>query len=321
MWTNTPWDGLEPGKVDGRRVSAKGKWNFFWTVMPGPDPGLVMQVSALPRDNLELPKLRNLEVALHALNGTPVLYLRLRDPSQVELFHALCIDIVAASELSDEEPDALLRAIQRTHKWHHLLQGGKLETLPEEGQKGLIGELQVLNLLLDNLKPSAALGAWTGPHGAPKDFELAAHCIEVKARRGASQPFVTISNEFQLADVAGCYVWLAVLAVDKVEDGVGRTLTFFVDDVRARVAAAQISALAELDRKLDAVGYDSLHDYGRWSWKVGPLAFHAVVANFPRISAPVKTGVSRVSYSLSLEACAPFVVDTTIVTSSLFKGA
>jgi hypothetical protein len=229
------------------------------------------------------------------------------------------MDIIAASDGANDELEALRRVIQRTYRWHHLLEGGKLEALSEEAQKGLIGELQILDMLLDKMKPSDAIGAWTGPLGAPKDFELSANCIEVKARRGGSQPFVAISNEYQLADVLGSDVWLAVLSVEKAEAHKGLTLRDWVDALRARIVAQQPSALFDLERKLDALGYDATHDYSRWSWSIGPTRYHSVTSSFPRIAAPVISGVSQVKYSLSLEACESFAVDTETVLKRIFE--
>lgn len=128
-----------------------------------------------------------------------------------------------------------------------MLRGGKLEVLSEETQKGLIGEIEVLKLLIANLGPKPALDAWTGPSGAPKDFELKADCIEVKARRGASQPFVKITNEHQLADVSDRRLWLAVLAVDKVQQPHGRTLTEYVAEVTDLLERTEPSTIMDWD--------------------------------------------------------------------------
>lgn len=46
---DTPWSGLEAGKVDTRRVDAAARWNWFWAVMPRADATLVLQLSDLPR--------------------------------------------------------------------------------------------------------------------------------------------------------------------------------------------------------------------------------------------------------------------------------
>lgn len=67
--TDTPWSGLEAGKVDTRRVSASARWNWFWAVMPRADVALVLQLSNLPKPAPDLPKLRNLEIRFQTLPG------------------------------------------------------------------------------------------------------------------------------------------------------------------------------------------------------------------------------------------------------------
>lgn len=321
MKSETPWAGLESGKVDTRRVDAKGKWNFFWAVMPRSDLALVLQLKDLPDPQPELPKLRNLEIRFQTLPGGPILYVRLKDSAQLELFEALCRDVIAAGERANTEQDALERAIRRTFRWHHLLRGGKADVLSEEEQKGLIGELEILKWLIRGRGPKAALSAWTGPSGAPKDFELKSDCIEVKARRGAAEPYVTISNEHQLADVAERRLWLAVLNVDKVQKPHGHTLTDLVEAITQMVETSEPSAVADWDLQLTNAGYDPLDDYSPWRWIISEPKFHAVTADFPRLVAPVPLGVSDVTYVLSLDACEPFVVETKVVEADLFESA
>ena len=78
-------------------------------------------------------------------------------------------------------------ALSRTWRWHHLLRGGRGTLLSPEEQKGLLGELFVLErLLLPRMDASSAVTAWRGPLGAPKDFEAARVAIEAKARRGGA---------------------------------------------------------------------------------------------------------------------------------------
>ena len=319
MPNDTPWSGLEAGKVDTRRVSASARWNWFWAVMPRADIALVLQLGDLPKPTPDLPKLRNLEIRFQTLPGGPILYIRLKDNAQLELFETLCRDVMAAGELAETESEALERAIGRTFRWHYLLRGGKLEILSEEAQKGLIGEIEVLKLLIANIGAKPALTAWTGPSGAPKDFELKADCIEVKARRGASQPFVKITNEHQLADVPDRRLWLAVLAVDKVQSPHGMTLTEYVAEVTEFLERTEPSAIMDWDLHLADVGYDVLHDYSAWRWIVSAPVFHAVAEGFPRIAAPVPLGLSSVSYALALSACTPFRTDWGDVRSQLIE--
>lgn len=317
---DTPWSGLEAGKVDTRRVDAAARWNWFWAVMPRADATLVLQLSDLPRPVPDLPKLKNLEIRFQTLPGGPILYIRLKDNAQMELFETLCRDVMAAGELAEIEAEALERAIGRTFRWHYLLRGGKPEVLSEEAQKGLIGEIEVLKLLIAELGPKPALSAWMGPSGAPKDFELRADCIEVKARRGASQPFVKITSEHQLADVPDRHIWLAVLAVDKVQPPHGRTLTEHVDMVTELLERAEPSSVMDWDLRLADVGYDALHDYSPWRWIVSAPEFFAVTEDFPRIAAPVPLGVSGVTYALALSACSPFLKDWDDVRVGLTEG-
>ena len=319
MPNDTPWSGLEAGKVDTRRVSASARWNWFWAVMPRADVALVLQLGDLPKPTPDLPKLRNLEIRFQTLPGGPILYIRLKDNAQLELFETLCRDVMAAGELAETEAEALERAIGRTFRWHYLLRGGKLEVLSEEAQKGLVGEIEVLKLLIATIGAKPALTAWTGPSGAPKDFELKADCIEVKARRGASQPFVKITNEHQLADVPDRRLWLAVLSVDKVQPPHGMTLTEYVSEVTELLERTEPSAIMVWDLHLADVGYDVLHDYSAWRWIVSAPDFHAVTEGFPRIAAPVPLGLSSVSYALALSACTPFRTDWGDVRSQLIE--
>lgn len=274
--------------------------------MPRTDVALVLQLTELPKPTPDLPKLRNLEVRFQTLPGGPILYIRLKDNAQLELFEILCRDVMVAGEFAETEAEALERAIGRTFRWHYLLRGGKQEILSEEVQKGLIGEIEVLKLLMENIGPKSALTAWTGPSGAPKDFELKADCIEVKSRRGASQPFVKINNEHQLAEVPDRRLWLTVLAVDRVQPPHGRSLTEHVSEISDLLERTEPSVIMDWDLRLADAGYDALHDYSAWRWIVSSPEFYAVACDFPRIGTPVPLGVSAVTYALALSACAPF---------------
>lgn len=301
---DTPWSGLEPGKTDTRRVDASAKWNWFWAVMPRTDAALVLQLSQLPNPLPDLPNLKNLEIRFQTLPGGPILYIRLKENSQLELFEALCRDVMAACEHAECEREALERAIGRTFRWHNLLRGGKLGVLSEEEQKGLIGEIEVLKLLIGEIGPKATLEGWTGPSGAPKDFELHGDCIEVKARRGASQPFVSISSEHQLSDVPSRRLWLAVISVDRTQPPHGRSLNEFVSEVSELLQEQDPGAMGYWETRLAEAGFDGADDYSAWRWLISTPEFHAVSADFPRIVSPLPTGVTNVSYAISLSECA-----------------
>ncbi|TCV76000.1 PD-(D/E)XK motif protein [Neorhizobium sp. S3-V5DH] len=318
MLSESPWSRLETGAIESRRVDHGARWNWFWAVIPGGDVALVMKLDVLPDPLPELPKLRNLEMRFEKLATGPILCIRLKDDRQIELFETLCRDVVTAGEVAEAELMAVERAIRRTFRWHNLLRGETSRILSDEEQKGLIGEIEVLKLLIAEMGAKPALSCWTGPSGAPKDFELPCDCIEVKARRTAAQPFVKISNEFQLADVPGRRLWLVVIAVDKVPDPLGETLTDVVSTIAALIESDDPSAMMELEVRLAEAGYDSDHDYSRYRWTVSEPEFHAVSEEFPRIAAPIALGVSNVNYSIALSACAPFRADIRSAKSAIF---
>lgn len=318
--SDTSWSGLEVGKIDTRRVDASARRNWFWTVMPGADVALVLQLSSLPEPTPDLPKLKNLDIRCQTLPGGPIFYIRLKDLAQLSLFETLCRDVMAAGELGESEADSLDRAIRRTFRWQHLLRGGQSEGLSEEEQKGLIGEIEILRFLIDSIGMQSALAAWMGPSGAPKDFELPHDCIEVKARRGASKPFVSIANEYQLSDVPGKRIWLAVLAVDKVQPPHGLTLASYIAALTEIIATNAPSALNDWDLHLADAGFDAAHDYSTWRWIVSEPTFHQVVPGFPRVCARVPLGVSDISYAVALSACEPFRVDWQDVKARIVGG-
>lgn len=319
MLNDTPWSGLGIGREDTRRVSAAARWNWFWAMMLQDDAALVLQLTDLPKPAPDLPKLRSLEIGFRTLPAGHVLCIRLKDRALREPFETLCRDVVTAGERARTEAEAVERAISRTMHWHHLLRGDKPGILSEEAQKGLIGEIEVLKLLMATLGARTALSAWTGPSGAPKDFELPDDCIEVKARRSASQPYVRISNEHQLAPVPGRRLWLAVLNVDKVPDPGGQTLSDWIADITACLQRDAPSAIMDWEQHLADAGFDHLHDYGPWRWIASAPDTHAVTDAFPRIVAPVPPGVSNVSYALDLAACAPFRTNWSVLHDRLSR--
>ena len=77
--------------------------------------------------------------------------------------------------------------VSRAWRWHHLLKGGRDGRLSPDEQKGLIGELLVFEaILLEKLSPANAINCWTGPLGAPKDFEIGGVLYRVKGQAWSS---------------------------------------------------------------------------------------------------------------------------------------
>lgn len=315
-----PWSGLTPGAIDARRVDSANKHDIFWIVTDQKEPGLLLRLYPDTEERVPLPRLQHLNLAYRSLGPVRALTISLKDGEQRGLFATLCRDIAAAAAEASDNQGALQRTLRRTLRWHHLLRGGRSDLLSLEEQRGLVGELTFLRQLIQLLGPRAAIEAWKGPFGSAKDFELS-HClVEVKARRGAARPFVSISSEEQLADVAGMRLFLLVMQVDAAVVPSGLTLTDVARELNDVFAASSTDAYGMWEEALAATGFDFEHDYSERRWTItNPLPFE-VVTGFPRIASPLMQGISSVRYSLFLEACSPYALNEAALSAIVKEG-
>ena len=315
---NDPWKDLTPpsaaSAINARRVDANNPWGFFWACAMDGKCLLVLQHGAESSPAKKLPSLKGVEVAVSGVDGqhSQMLVFRLLDSRQRDIFHQLCIDIVAAGVAARTELEAVELAVARTWRWHHLLRGGTGGRLSEDEQKGLIGELLVLERhLLPRLSAADSLAAWRGPLGAPKDYEVGRIGIEAKARRGAATPHVLIASEHQL-DGEGCdLLFLHVVDLSHAPEGAAQAFT--VSDAARRVRdwiTLDNAATEKYESLLAAAGFRWEDDYSDFNWVEGPSRIYCVTDGFPRVTAmEIKTGVSNVRYSISLVECERFVVE------------
>jgi hypothetical protein len=224
--TEDPWNGITAPSAarlaNARRVDADLPWNFFWARDIDRRCLLLLShaLESVPRGHL--PQLQGIEVAdvPGDERGQSLLVLKLMDSGQRDIFFRLCRDLVASTTTASSEKEAVEIALTRTWRWHHLLRGGRDGRLSAEEQKGLIGELLVLERhLLVDVTAADALAAWQGPLRAPKDFEIGRVCIEAKARRGSARPRITMSSEHQLDDMGVDVLFLHVVELDRAPAG------------------------------------------------------------------------------------------------------
>lgn len=318
--SDKPWNGLGAGGIDSRRIDSEGKWNFFWAIMPKDDPTLALVLATMPVVVPKLPKLRSIEMGFASLSSGPTFFIRLKEHLHLDLFETLCRDVVSHAELAETEDDALSHSISRANRWYHLLRGGRAKGLTEDEQRGLIGELSVLERLCKVRDPRTAITSWKGPTGAPKDFELHGHCVEVKSRRAAAQPYIQISNEFQLADVKNHRLWLSVLAVDRVSSPFGETLDTYVARTGEHFSVSDPTLFTEWEMAITAAGYRQEDDYSDFRWVVSEPLWHEVLEGFPRVGKMLPPGVANLHYTIALSACEPFLVEKKLAEEALSIG-
>ena len=327
MTTENPWREIEPpsiaNSVNARRVDADLPWHFFWARAPGREILLTLRHARESAPDTPLPKLRDIELTLSPPDhtNTQILAFKLLDMGQQDIFHTLCRDIISAASNANSEAEAVSIALMRTWRWHHLLRGGGGAGLSPEEQRGLLGELLVLErLLLPELGASAAVAAWRGPLGSPKDFEIGRVAIEAKARRGGSTPVVAIASEDQL-DVSGVdTLFLHVVELDQAPANTigGLTIRDVANQVGNHLFSLNPGAAASFETLLSAAGLRPEDDYSNFHWLEGASLLYLVTAEFPRIArSEMRSGVSHVRYAISLSDCKPFVTSVSTLAEAL----
>lgn len=312
--------------VSAKRIGADIPWNFFWAKDSDGKFMLILRHSLDAAPTGKLPKLKGIQLDLLSDEDQHqrVLAFRLSDSTQRDIFLTLCEDIVAIAAVASTERDAVATALKRTWRWHHLLRGGSDQRLSEEEQKGLIGELLALeNLFFPNLSLPAAIGAWRGPFGDPKDFQVGLQAVETKTHRGGATPTVAISSEHQLDDVNLERLFLVVLPVNRAapESTGGFSVTDLATQVQKLITQRDPGSLESFESTLAATGFRWEDDYTDTHWLAGAWSFYRVADGFPRITTrDAKLGVRHVTYSLALDACEPFRVADSEINSALRGG-
>ncbi len=314
----TPWEplrrpsGVEP--VSGIRVDSTHPWNLYWALDAGGRQLLVMSHSDPKADSLRLPRVSGLELSHGQSSGASgeLLILRLTEPSLVDIFQRLCLDIIDSTRACNSESEAVTVFVRRTWRWHHLLRGGGASRLSREQQMGLLGELAILErFVLPHVVTAAAVEGWLGPEREPKDFVVGRVCIEAKAHGPSVRDEVRISSIDQLSRDGLSALFLCVTGVATAPDPQsGVTVSDVADQLRSRIEGSDPAALGVFDAKLAAFGLDAAHDYSDQRWIVGETVVYEVLPDFPRIEpSEVTSAILRLRYVLRLSDCEEFIVD------------
>ena len=315
--SNDPWHKIKPPEstatINSIRVNPDFRWNFFWARDIDRKCMLVLNCTEEVAYKQKLPRLKEIEVRIFnsSDNQSAALIFRLLDSAHRDIFYRLCLDIMEGASTAETELEAFDISIRRTWRWHHLLRGGQEGRLSYEEQKGLIGELIVLEkYLLPYLSARDSLLSWQGPFGATKDFEIGRICIETKARKGSATPYIRISSEHQL-DASGIDIlFLFVVELDRAveETEGGESLTQIANRIRINIEYLDEDALDLFEERLQAAGFQWNHNYSSDLWIEGRKRLYKVTELFPSIRTnDLRTGVADVHYSIALLECEKYI--------------
>ncbi len=307
---NNPWLSIPHPETNLNvlRVDGDSPIDAFWAVDPTGE-FLFLVEGLLPDPTVTLPDLDAIQSAVAPSCEGVRLFLKLQDKSDWELFFALCSDISRALRASGAER-GLATVAARFEKWRDFLRFRRHQLLSAEQIRGLFAEL---TLLETRLAPAigwhAAVAAWGGPAGMPRDFSFAGMAVEVKAKLSGSRREVRISSEDQLAHTTSP-LFLHVVTLAVAEEG-HRTAISLADRVRrVREAVASDATTADaFEDLLLLMGYVDTSAYSRDRFSVEAEDTFNVREGFPKIVPSIlPAGVRHVSYGIDLQFCEPFRV-------------
>lgn len=224
-----------------------------------------------------------------------------------EIFCALLVDLIQHLETTAVGPAAAVA--RRISSWQRMLSRGLSGGLSAEARVGLFGELLILRDLIVPACGDNSVVSWTGPRGGAKDFTWGSWGLETKttSHRGGS-PRCRIHGESQL-DV-GQLRFVGLVHQTVRADPQGASLPDLVDELRSHPSL--VSQTTELENNLLEAGWLDAHrgQYEGERWALAARRCFRVADDFPRITAHMlPAGISGVSYTLELQACAPFRID------------
>lgn len=320
--TSIPWDNLPSPSGHNDYISRlvgeaenPNERKVYWGRSFIGRPALLIEYDSHTWRAVSIPEFKNIDVSDHPTHSS--LVLELLDPDMLELFLALCLDLI--SSLQDVDPKMVRQvSILRLEWWSALLSPSR-NRLSAEAQKGLIAELLFLRRdAFATLGFAGALQGWVGPEHAQRDFTYGQTFIEVKSTRSSANHRIEISSENQLNHNGSEKLYLYVIelnaAPNDAEDAF--TITNVVDETRNRLPSPLLRAL--FDKKLGDTGYFGGDDYSEFRWTEGEAYYYDVNGTFPRIdSTSCPAGVERVKYQIDLDYCGDYLVDRDVVIQAM----
>lgn len=219
-----------------------------------------------------------------------------------DLFGAMACDVAGAL---DEEPAAdsqrLLKVfLGRVRAWQEFMRKGS-QPLSAEAEVGLVGELTALGSIIDAGVPAdIAAGAWVGPLGGLRDFEIGTGGMEIKSTLSANGFPARIGSLDQLDDSVRQPLFVAGVRLRQAD--AGRGLPDCVERLRD-IVRGDAEAERALSERLLSAGYFDGHaeQYSRRFLHVETRVVE-VVEGFPRLTpGRVPQGIVRAAYEIDLD--------------------
>ncbi|WP_374581580.1 PD-(D/E)XK motif protein [Pseudoduganella sp.] len=302
---NNPWAAIDSkatiGELRARRIDSSHPHSFFWALNSEGRKLLVLESKNGFSTTCELPSLRGIAITL----SEGRLVLRLQDVTSVEIFVALCRNIVARTQIAMTDEELLNATLEQLFKWQAFLSKPNSGLLNDSELRGLIGELYFIYSQLIPRFGDKSINFWLGPSGAPQDFSIGREVFEVKTKLAGSSDVIRISSIEQLwVTDANLYLVHYTIGETIESDALSVSAPSLIENIRGMLQNQE--TVDRFDDQLLLFGYVDHPVYRRRLFRLSSPRYYKVRDGFPRLSMNLPLGITAVNYGIELSACLPF---------------
>lgn len=240
-------------------------------------------------------------------DGSWLMVLRLRQNGLETVFGRLCQDLVDAAEGVLDEKALVVLFRERLNLWKRLFQHGGSGFLQPHEIKGLVGEMLVLESLIQSGKRECheTVAGWMGPLGADQDFRYSDKALEVKAI-GPEAESISISSLEQLDCPVPMHLILATLRQATSGEPGAIGLNVMAARIEGMIAASP-EALNTFKARLLEARYVEHEFYDTVLFEPLSLVSYRIGDTFPKIvGGMVPAGIVSASYAIAVKAIDEF---------------
>lgn len=222
-------------------------------------------------------RFRHVTTTRYAEDGDDVIEVAVDATDSTHAAYGLLVSIVDQIQLFGKSLSAAVAEALHRHGALFSARRG----LSQDQEIGLLGEILLLEYLIEKLGPQAALASWLGPAGEEHDFALPGQThLECKTTTSERRIHM-VTGLTQLVKPLDGQLLLLSTQLTPAGAGRGRTLVNVVEEIR-RSAGAQLSTL---DARLAGLDYHETADLitTKWTLRSAPRCYR-VDATFPALT-------------------------------------
>jgi hypothetical protein len=223
---------------------------------------------------------------------------------QLPMFTLMAADLVVLlNKVGSQEGGAIYTTlVARITAWQQFMKLDRSGILSAEEEVGLVGELVVLQELMDGgVSPSNALEAWVGPEDGLHDFAIGTGAVEAKTTLAPQGFLAEIASLEQLDDSLHRPLYIAAVRLAQQAER-GMSLPVLVDTLIERVRGFGVAPM--LEGRLLSAGYvDAMRSHYSRAFVTKEITYRLVTDASPCLTrANVPPAIQRVRYAVDLDA-------------------